>query len=107
MADRSAHCCLCGAPRRVTQAPVNSFGNNVETISMVEHRPLEAGRWEDRPQLCVSVSIWRNGGTNAQTHMCDDCIVVGLQAAKRFVDGALNSLGEFARPTGPKAGGGE
>lgn len=91
--DRSAHCCLCGAPRRPTQKPVESFGNDVECISMKDHRPLQEGRWEASPQLLVSVSMWRNGGTApGQTHMCDECIVVGLRRAKKFVDESLAAL---------------
>ncbi|WP_349507189.1 hypothetical protein [Agrobacterium pusense] len=55
---------------------------------------LQEGRWEVSPQLLVNVSIWRNGGTApGQTHMCDECIVVGLKAAKRFVDESLTALG--------------
>ena len=91
--DRSAHCCLCGTRRRPTQKPVESFGNNVECLSIADHRPLQEGRWEANPQLLVSVSMWRNGGTAVgQTHICDECIVVGLTAAKRFVDDALAAL---------------
>lgn len=91
--DRSAHCCLCGAPRRPTQKPVESFGNNLACISIEKHRPLQDGRWETSPQLLVNVSMWRNGGTaHGQTHICDDCIVVGLKEAKRFVDGSLSAL---------------
>ncbi|MHC2353367.1 hypothetical protein ACVMB3_002825 [Sinorhizobium meliloti] len=91
--DRSLHCCLCGASRRPTQKPVESFGNNVECLSIKDYRPLQEGRWEASPQLLVGVSMWRNGGTApGQTHICDACIVVGLKAAKRFVDDALTSL---------------
>ncbi len=93
MSDRSLHCCLCGAPRRPTQKPVESFGNNIECISVAAHRPLQEGRWEVSPQLLVSVSMWRNGGTShGETHICDECIVVGLNAAKRFVDNSLEVL---------------
>lgn len=91
--DRSAHCCLCGALRRPTQKPVEGFSNNIECIAIEDHRPLQEGRWEVSPQMLVSVSMWRNGGTApGQTHVCDDCIVVGLQAAKRFVDASLSAL---------------
>lgn len=91
--DRSAHCCLRGTRRRPTQKPVESFGNNVECLSIADHRPLQEGRWEVSPQLLVNVSMWRNGGTAVgQTHICDECIVVGLKAAKRFVDDALTYL---------------
>ena len=92
MTDRSANCCLCGAPRRPTQRPVPSFGNNIEIVLMKDHRPLVAGRWEDSPQLLVNVIMWRNGGTDDSTHMCDDCIVVGLTHAKQFVDRSLEAL---------------
>jgi hypothetical protein len=94
MAARHAHCCLCGTPRRPTQKPVPSFGNDVECVTIGEHRELREGRWEENPQLLVSVSMWRNGGTaSGQTHICDDCIVIGLKTAKRFVDDALGALG--------------
>jgi hypothetical protein len=89
-APRHNHCCLCGAPRRPTQKPVESFGTN-ECITISQHRPLKEGRWEISPQLLVSVQMWRNGGTaRGETHICDDCVVVGLKAAKRFVDESLD-----------------
>jgi hypothetical protein len=93
MANRSAHCCLCGQPRKPTQKPVSSFGNNATCISIKDHRPLQAGRWEENPQLIINVSIWRNGGTaEGETHICDDCIVVGLKSAKQFVETSLAVL---------------
>lgn len=93
MTDRSAHCCLCGARRRPTQAPVESFSNSQRLLIMRDHRPLQEGRWEQSPQMIVSVSMWRNGGTDpGRTHICDDCIIVGLKEAKRFVDESLAGL---------------
>lgn len=97
---RDFHCCLCGEPRRPTQKPVESFGNNCECIAIADHRPLQEGRWEVSPQLLVNVSMWRNGGTTSgQTHICDGCLVVGLQAAKRFVDTSLSALSSQERQT--------
>ncbi len=92
---RHAHCCLCGAPRRPTQKPVESFGNGIECLLMREHReiPQGPGQLEISPQMLVNVSIRRNGGGIGGEHICDDCIVVGLKAAKRFVDDALRALG--------------
>lgn len=91
--SRSLHCCLCGELRRPTQAPVESFGNDVACISIGEHRELKPGRWEASPQMLVNVSMWRNGGVApGQTHMCDGCIVTGLQEAKRFVESSLAAL---------------
>lgn len=42
--------------------------------------------------MIVSVSMWRNGGTDENTHMCDGCILVGLNEAKRFVDQSISEL---------------
>ena len=102
MAARDAHCGLCGAPRRPTQKPVGSFGNGTECLRMREHReiPQGPGQIEISPQLLLNVSMWRNGGGLAGEHICDDCIVVGLKAAKRFVDNALQAL----RAAAPDAG---
>lgn len=100
MNPRTANCCLCGAPRRPTQAPVEAFGNGVQSVQIKDHRPLLPGRWETSGgQLLVSVSMWRNGGTAAgQTHICDDCIVVGLKAAKEFVDRSLTAMQPQSSP---------
>lgn len=106
-AQRNAHCCLCGQPRRPTQAPVESFGNGCEVIHMADHRELKLERWEVSTSMLVNVSMWRNGGTApGQTHICDDCVVVGLNAAKRFVDASLAALRPLPSPdnTNPKAG---
>lgn len=92
MGDRSKFCCLCGSPRRPTQAPLASFGNAERIVAMVDHRPMLEGRWEISPQMIVNVSMYRNGGSNHDTHICDGCILVGLQVAKRFVDGAIAGL---------------
>lgn len=93
MSARNAHCCLCGEVRRPTQAPVESFGNGVPIIQMSEHRPMRGGRWEMSPQMLVNVSMWRNGGTSpGQTHICDECILVGLRCAKEFVDQSIAAL---------------
>jgi len=51
------------------------------------------GRWEQSPQLVVSVMLYRNGGTApGLTHICDGCVLVGLQHAKQFVDSSIAAL---------------
>jgi hypothetical protein len=87
----NVHCCMCGEPRLPAHKPVPSFSNNVECLAIADYRPLQEGRWEASPQLLVNVCIWRNGGADpaGNTHICDACIVVGLQAAKLFVDESL------------------
>ena len=93
MTDRTKYCCLCGAKRKPTQKPVDGFSNECSIVHMNQHRPMLEGRWEHAPQMIVNVSMWRNGGTApGNTHICDDCIVVGLQHAKKFVDDSLEAL---------------
>ena len=90
---RADHCCCCGEPRRPTQKPVESFGNDIEIVHMRDYRTMKPGRWEDSPQLLVSVGMWRNGGTApGETHLCDGCIVVGLKRAKEFIEKSLLGL---------------
>ena len=93
MSVRNAHCCLCGEARRPTQAPVEGFGNNGRVIQVADHRELKDGRWEESPQMIASVLIYRNGGTApGQTHICDGCILVGLEQVKKFVDESIAAL---------------
>lgn len=80
------NCCLCGTERHPAQKPVESLSNDVRMITMKEHRELKPGRWEVSPQMLVSVCLWRNGGTApGATHICDECLVVGLEEVERFV----------------------
>lgn len=73
----------------------------MECIAIKEHRELQSRRWEESPQLLVSVQMWRNGGTvPGETHICDHCVVVGLRAAKRFVDDSLAALDPSAATAG-------
>ncbi len=91
--DRTRNCCSCGEPRRPTQAPVPSLNNGTPIVHVADHRPMQEGRWEDRPQLLVNVAIWRNGGTYpGNTHICDGCLLVGLREAKRWVDETIAAL---------------
>lgn len=93
MVDRSAHCCLCGALRRPTHKPSESYSNGSRILIMKEHRPMLEGRWEQSPQMIASVQLYRNGGTApGQTHICDDCFLVGLQHIKQFVDSSIMAL---------------
>jgi hypothetical protein len=91
-ASRGEICSCCGVPRRPTQAPVHSFGNSARLISIREHREIDPTDIEQSPSLTISVSIWRNGGGLTGEHICDECIVIGLREAKRFVDESLNAL---------------
>lgn len=91
--QRNNNCCLCGEPRKPTQKPVESFGNGTEIVVIGDHKELKPGRWEQSPQMLVNVGMWRNGGTAyGNTHICDECIVIGLRAAKKWVDQTLADM---------------
>lgn len=95
MGSRNEHCCLCGERRRPTHAPVESFSNSCRIVPVEGRRPLQEGRWEVSPQMVVNVQVYRNGGTApGDTHICDGCIVVGLQEAKAFVDASLAAFSD-------------
>jgi len=42
--------------------------------------------------LIVSAQVYRNGGTGEFTHLCDDCLCIGLRAIKVEVDTALGEI---------------
>lgn len=86
------YCCLCGEERRPEQRPTEALSMGTQMLIMKEHRELKPGRWEISPQMLVNVCLWRNGGTApGATHICDECLIVGLEAAQRFVDYELTT----------------
>jgi hypothetical protein len=57
----------------------------------------QTGNDADKPaqmvnDLIVNAAVWRNGGTNQETHLCDDCLRVGLRHIKLKVDSALEVI---------------
>ena len=81
------YCCLCGEVRLPNQPPTESLSNRTSMLNMKEHRELKPGRLETSPQLLVNVCLWRNGGTaEGATHICDECLIVGLEEARKFVE---------------------
>lgn len=84
------HCWTCGKPRRL--APVRgSWGLSLTPLvprtGDPSHRPAQQTN-----DLICSVSIYRNGGTNESTHLCDDCLGVGLRALKVRIDDLLGEI---------------
>lgn len=46
--------------------------------------------------MICGASIYRNGGTDARTHLCDDCLRIGLRAMKVAISELLAELdGDF------------
>ncbi|WP_164857155.1 hypothetical protein [Sphingomonas crocodyli] len=47
--------------------------------------------------MIASVMLYRNGGTApGETHICDDCFIVGLRHVKDFVVQSLAALEQSA-----------
>jgi len=42
--------------------------------------------------LICSAAVYRNGGTNSDTHLCDDCLRIGVRAIKVEIDALLGDL---------------
>ena len=89
---KRTHCCQCGAPRVPSRAPVQSFSRHdiltMENYREIAHPPGVYN--EQSPQLMATFSLYRNGGTNEDTHLCDGCIVVGLKHLRERIDADLN-----------------
>jgi hypothetical protein len=42
--------------------------------------------------LIISASVWRNGGSDAATHICTECLRVGVRAIKVAVSAVLAEM---------------
>jgi len=78
--NRADRCATCGRPRGISlQRESWSLNRNVCAIP----RTTDPG---DNPWQCWSndvirtVSIYRNGGTDATTHLCDDCLRIAIRS---------------------------
>lgn len=86
------YCCLCGEARHPHQPPTETLSNGTAMLNIAGHRELKPGRWETSPQLLVSVCLYRNGGTaKGATHICDECLIVGLEEARSFIQYELST----------------
>lgn len=80
MGKREERCATCGRPRGLEQRR-GSWG--------IHPKPYvpRTGNPEDSPaqtanDLICSVAIYRNGGAGEDTHLCNECLRVGLRAIK-------------------------
>jgi hypothetical protein len=90
MSERSERCWTCGRPRGLAQQR-GDWG-----LHMSPSIP-RTGNPEDRPaqianDLICAVSIYRNGGAGESTHLCDECLRVGLRAIRVQVSELLAEL---------------
>lgn len=93
---RNTHCCQCGAVRKPTHAPIASFRCD-EILEIRKYRPINSHpapgvHNEESPQLIAQFSLYRNGGSDQGTHICDDCFVVGLKFLRERIESDLRAL---------------
>lgn len=82
---RDLNCWTCGRERGLSQ-PRRSWG-----LHDIVHVPRPVSPASDL--LCVA-SVYRNGGTSEETHLCDDCLRVGLRALYTQIGALLEVLDE-------------
>lgn len=88
---RSDRCWTCGRPRGLAQLRASWHLRMPLVMIPRTDNP------DDRPaqtlnDLICSVSIFRNGGTSESTHLCDDCLRVGVRAIKVRLDELLGEI---------------
>ena len=86
-------CATCGQPRGLSPLR-HSWGLGCPTV--IVPRTDEPGHhpWQITNDLIYNAGVWRNGGTNEETHLCNDCLRIGLRAIKLEVDELLKSVSE-------------
>lgn len=88
--SRSDRCATCGRPRGLEQIRP-SF-----SIHPWPHVP-RTDNPDDQPyqvanDLICHVTIYRNGGYRDDTHLCNECLRIGLRAIKLEIDKLLGEL---------------
>lgn len=89
---RHERCSTCGrkrglSPRReswgITKLPLVPRTNDPEDKA-----------WQVTNDLICHAGVYRNGGTSEDSHLCDECLRIGLLAIKLEVDRLLDSFDE-------------
>lgn len=89
--NQADFCCVCGQPRGLAQRR-ESWGLKCPTALIPrsanpEHRP-----WQITNDVIYSAGVWRNGGADEKTHICDECLRIGLREIKLHIDELLGSI---------------
>lgn len=85
---RAERCCTCGRPRGLAQKR-RDWGLQCPT-AMIPHTPNPAEHGDQiTNDIICNAGIWRNGGSDGDTHLCDDCLRVGLRVLKLKIAEAL------------------
>lgn len=84
----SERCATCGRPRGL------ALRREAWSLDCRTALVPRTGNPDDHPSqmvndLIFNAAVWRNGGTCETTHLCDDCLRIGLRAIKMEVDKLL------------------
>lgn len=58
-------------------------------VIVPRHEDPNLRPWQTTNDLIYQAGVWRNGGCDESTHLCDDCLRIGLRAIKLEVDRLL------------------
>ena len=87
--NRSQFCATCGKARGVLEARRESWSIRPSTPMVPRKEDPSLRPWQITNDLIVSACVYRNGGCSEDTHLCDDCLRIGLRAIKLEVDRLL------------------
>ena len=87
-ADR---CWTCGRPRGLSPRR-SSWSLSLDTLFVPRTvNPTDAPAQSINDLIC-GATIYRNGGTNSETHLCDACLAIGVRALKVKLEALLGEL---------------
>lgn len=84
------HCSNCGKRRRPVETPRKSWRFDPGCPITPRSEGDDVAAVEICAQLIIHAHIYRNGGAGDDTHLCDDCLRVGLRIIKAEVDRLLD-----------------
>lgn len=85
------HCWTCGRPRGIAlQRGSWSLRIGTPLVPRTDNPADKPAQFTN--DLICGASIYRNGGTGSDTHLCDDCLRIGLRAMKVQLSKLLDDL---------------
>lgn len=87
-ADR---CWTCGRPRGLSQLRTSWSLHMGTPFVPRTPDPADTPAQSINDLICVA-SIYRNGGTSRETHLCDACLAIGVRAIKVKLEELLGEL---------------
>lgn len=87
----SERCATCGRVRSPITPRRESWGHH-QTVLIPRTGDPDNTPWQMTNDLIVGASIYRNGGTCETSHLCDDCLRIGLRHLKEAVSALLQEF---------------